>query len=129
MVEDADTTCTRCSGKGVLPHFAHVMNGVCFRCWGSGEDPRSASQLRHWLVKARQEYRNRLQALRDNPPPAAERAIKADLRLIASIGKRNKARLEKLLQPCVSCQTESSGEYEDCPHPDPGYTLTDRYQL
>jgi len=96
MVEDADTTCTRCGGKGHIPHFAHVMNGVCFRCWGSGEDPRSASQLRRWLTKARQEYRARLQALQDAPPEAATRSIKMDLALIARLGKRNKARLEQL---------------------------------
>jgi hypothetical protein len=104
MVEDADTTCTRCNGKGVIPHFAHVMNGVCFRCWGSGEDPRSASQLRQWLVKARQEYRARLQALRD-APPEAERSIKMDLTLIAKLGKKNKARLERLETPCPSCES------------------------
>ena len=26
--------CPRCSGTGVLPHFAHVENGVCFLCDG-----------------------------------------------------------------------------------------------
>lgn len=106
MVDDADTTCTRCSGKGVIPRFAHVMSGVCFRCWGSGEDPRSASQLRGWLKEAREEYRARLRALREAPTPAAEAAIKRDLILIARLGKANKERLERLEKPCTTCKCE-----------------------
>jgi Ribonuclease G/E len=26
--------CPRCRGKGILPEFAHVQHGVCFKCWG-----------------------------------------------------------------------------------------------
>lgn len=29
------TACSRCCGTGVLPEFAHVQDGVCFRCRGS----------------------------------------------------------------------------------------------
>ncbi len=28
--------CGRCDGAGVIPHFSHVMAGVCFRCNGAG---------------------------------------------------------------------------------------------
>jgi hypothetical protein len=90
------------------------MDGICFRCWGSGEDPCTVDQLQAWLGKAREEYRNRLRALRDNPPPAAEKAIKADLKLIASMGKKNRARLDKLLQSCPRCETVSGPNPNPC---------------
>lgn len=28
------TPCQRCGGQGWFPEFAHVEDGVCFRCWG-----------------------------------------------------------------------------------------------
>ena len=28
--------CSKCSGKGYIPGYAHVMNGVCFKCGGTG---------------------------------------------------------------------------------------------
>jgi DnaJ-class molecular chaperone len=28
--------CDRCFGKGVLPHYSHVDDGVCFKCNGAG---------------------------------------------------------------------------------------------
>ena len=28
--------CRRCNGRGSLPHYGHVLRGVCFRCNGSG---------------------------------------------------------------------------------------------
>jgi len=28
--------CPRCSGRGVMDEYAHVMNGKCFLCGGSG---------------------------------------------------------------------------------------------
>jgi len=31
--------CTRCSGEGILPQYAHVRNGECFRCNGVGFEP------------------------------------------------------------------------------------------
>ena len=30
-------TCPNCDGKGVLPHFRHISNGVCFWCKGTGQ--------------------------------------------------------------------------------------------
>lgn len=29
-------TCDRCNGSGYLPQYAHVEEGVCFKCWGEG---------------------------------------------------------------------------------------------
>jgi RecJ-like exonuclease len=31
------TTCPRCDGKGHIPEYGFIANGVCFRCGGSGE--------------------------------------------------------------------------------------------
>lgn len=28
--------CGRCGGSGYLPHYKHIENGICFRCWGEG---------------------------------------------------------------------------------------------
>jgi Rho termination factor, N-terminal domain len=28
--------CTRCSGQGYIKHYAHVEEGICFKCNGSG---------------------------------------------------------------------------------------------
>ncbi len=28
--------CSKCSGKGIIPHFMHVSQGVCFDCLGIG---------------------------------------------------------------------------------------------
>lgn len=38
-------TCRRCKGKGELPHYGHVMGGICFKCDGSG-DEELGKQLR-----------------------------------------------------------------------------------
>lgn len=32
-----DECCTKCSGTGRLPQFAHVENGLCFECMGIGK--------------------------------------------------------------------------------------------
>jgi hypothetical protein len=37
-------TCTRCNGTGNLKGFSHVRGGICFRCEGSGKEPRTAAQ-------------------------------------------------------------------------------------
>ncbi len=34
--QQLDTTCPKCGGSGFLPEFAHVAEGVCFMCIGSG---------------------------------------------------------------------------------------------
>lgn len=36
-----DCGCHRCGGKGVIQAFMHVQGGVCFRCNGSGVDPKA----------------------------------------------------------------------------------------
>ena len=30
--------CVRCSGPGYIPAYRHYLDGICFRCWGSGMD-------------------------------------------------------------------------------------------
>jgi len=49
------SACQRCGGKGELPQFRHVQNGVCFRCGGNGAEPNGEPQ--DGLQKARDEYR------------------------------------------------------------------------
>lgn len=34
---EATYPCTRCCGKGRIAVYGNVMNGVCFKCNGSGE--------------------------------------------------------------------------------------------
>jgi hypothetical protein len=29
-------TCPKCQGKGILPNYKHVEDGICFLCYGSG---------------------------------------------------------------------------------------------
>ena len=29
-------SCDRCSGKGIIPVYYHIQNGMCFQCGGSG---------------------------------------------------------------------------------------------
>lgn len=40
--------CTRCEGKGEIPHYSNVLGGVCFKCGGSGtqEEKPSAAGIR-----------------------------------------------------------------------------------
>jgi hypothetical protein len=33
-------TCPRCTGVGGMPHFAHVADGICFRCLGTKVIPK-----------------------------------------------------------------------------------------
>ena len=33
-IEDL-TTCYRCGGSGWIPQFKHVLDGICFKCWGA----------------------------------------------------------------------------------------------
>ncbi len=45
--------CTRCEGKGHLPHYANVLGGVCFKCGGTGQQKtRPAAPSRRWSVNA-----------------------------------------------------------------------------
>lgn len=36
FLKDGYCDCAKCSGKGVIPSFAHYANGVCFDCAGTG---------------------------------------------------------------------------------------------
>ena len=33
---ERDRRCSKCYGKGFIPGYEHVQNGVCFKCGGSG---------------------------------------------------------------------------------------------
>jgi hypothetical protein len=45
--------CTRCDGKGHLPHYANVLGGVCFKCGGSGQQKtKPSAPSRRWAVNA-----------------------------------------------------------------------------
>ncbi len=45
--------CTRCQGKGRIPHYANVLGGVCFKCGGSGlQKNKPAMPSRRWSVNA-----------------------------------------------------------------------------
>ncbi|NMA54307.1 MAG: hypothetical protein GX952_00065 [Firmicutes bacterium] len=43
--------CVRCGGTGYLAQYAHVQGGVCFRCGGSGRDPKSRSSAKQEIYK------------------------------------------------------------------------------
>jgi len=34
--KDAKSKCWKCNGKGVLLHFGHIDNGLCYPCNGTG---------------------------------------------------------------------------------------------
>ena len=91
-----DEACRRCGGKGELSHFRHVMGGVCFRCWGSGFDPKfdQAESLVRWLERARKEYRNLVAALRASAE--SQRGIQKQINVLTREGKRVRAQLDKL---------------------------------
>ena len=53
MSQNDGYPCTRCEGKGRLPHYANVLDGVCFKCGGTGrQKTRPAAPSRRWSVNA-----------------------------------------------------------------------------
>ncbi len=38
-------TCSKCEGTGNLPHLAHIDNGVCYACDGTGEVEARAARI------------------------------------------------------------------------------------
>ncbi len=36
--------CKRCHGTGEIKAFQHVLGGICFRCWGVGEEMSEADR-------------------------------------------------------------------------------------
>lgn len=51
-----DAPCGRCHGTGWIKRYAHVLAGVCFRCWGAGVEMTEAER-----AQAAQDFK----ALRD----------------------------------------------------------------
>ena len=35
LLKNELTPCSRCNASGYLPHYAHICNGVCFKCKGN----------------------------------------------------------------------------------------------
>ena len=90
--------CGRCQGKGYIRAFSHVCNGVCFRCWGTGEDVTGALRgLAGWLSRARQEFKMRTSLLRKEQDPKARAAIQKELDLLTKLGKKNRAEHDRML--------------------------------
>jgi hypothetical protein len=94
--------CGRCGGKGAIVAFSHIVNGVCFACWGCGLDLRSERRAieavltglrQDWLAVARREGKKS-----DKLPPIVERGTKAaaalrkfdlDVRVLAEAAKKH----------------------------------------
>jgi len=45
--------CPRCHGKGYLPEYNHIQNGICFRCWNLSADNVTSIEHYHELVDKR----------------------------------------------------------------------------
>ncbi len=90
--------CGRCRGQGYIKAFSHVCNGVCFRCWGSGEDVTGAMRgLEAWLSRAREEFQARRRELRTTKDAEVKARLQKELELLTKIGKQNRAKLERML--------------------------------
>lgn len=38
--------CTKCSGRGSLPHYERWSGGICYGCSGTGEEPKGGHRTR-----------------------------------------------------------------------------------
>lgn len=91
-------TCGRCKGDGVIPHFSHVCKGICFRCWGSGEDVTGEIKgMSAWLVRARREYATRAKALKTARDPKVRADLQKELDLLAKAGKTNRKKFDRMM--------------------------------
>lgn len=91
-------TCGRCKGEGVLPQFSHVCKGICFRCWGTGEDVTDDLKgLSAWLVRARKEYSVRAKAIKATRDPKVQAGLQKELDLITKAGKANRKKFDRLV--------------------------------
>lgn len=86
MAKIAKVKCPRCHGTGLVESCRHVRNGVCFRCWGTGDD------LRH----ERDELEKRVEALRNEYRAARHR--RASEESLAEIVVRGKAAVSAVTQ-------------------------------
>jgi hypothetical protein len=91
-------TCGRCKGEGVLPQFSHVCRGICFRCWGTGEDVTGDLKgLSNWLVRARQEFVRTSRAVKVASDPKVRAALQTELKLIVTAGKSNRKKFDRMV--------------------------------
>lgn len=85
--------CQRCGGKGYLQAFPHVVRGVCFRCWGAGDDyPTMFAYYETKLAELRCDYRNAKPVARKN---------------IAAKGFKMSARLKQLRNELASFHAQA----------------------
>lgn len=52
----AKSYCVKCGGKGRIPAFSHIENGICFACNGSGEFSHPASKTGKGLFEVVNEH-------------------------------------------------------------------------
>jgi len=92
------TTCERCKGEGVLSRFSHVCRGICFRCWGTGEDVTGEIKgLSNWLVRARQEFVRTSRAIKTASDPKVRANLQTELSLIVKAGKSNRKKFDRMM--------------------------------
>lgn len=85
---NTETTCGRCRGQGRIKCFSHVLGGICFRCWGTGQDPRDITALEKWLDRARIEFKRLRSAGKEGS---------VECRQLVSLGKANAAKLADMV--------------------------------
>jgi len=80
--------CGRCSGEGHIKAFARIQNGICFRCWGTGEDlDANIKGLDKDLNLARRQWKALQKALQTTQDEARKAALLAEQELITKVGK------------------------------------------
>lgn len=57
--------CTRCNGIKYIEKFAHIMNGRCFHCLGTGEEPETSNN-RHEITAPKISKKNKSESIRLN---------------------------------------------------------------
>jgi len=88
--------CPKCQGTGNLPQYAHVQNGVCFRCSGTGRDLRAelATAVQK-LARARREWQS-LNRTSKRARGVHKRHMKEELDLLTREGKQLRKHVDTL---------------------------------
>lgn len=86
--------CGRCNGKGHLKCYSHVKAGVCFQCWGTGDDLRKQwSQLIDSLQALRKQW---VQTKRAGAPVETLEAIAQRGKRVAAMVQRHELLVQTL---------------------------------